>query len=548
MAMWLYDDVREMEDFQNYQREVRQLEGEYLEIRVVLRDAERELRIDPESEYLQAKVKYLRKRLRHLESQAPRLAADHPLEISLWATVASADHSLGAKRPQRRYGVLAGMERLDRQLRIGGWNQSALDKSRIGVVGDDDLLASLFLLSAAALGINQLVVVAPALNGRLVDVARKVNPLLDWAHLEGFYTHPVQDDFFRECSLAVDLSHYGLATKLLIEKGFREAMPVVRGFCYERGGAQGLRVFTYLRGREWRELDQVVTSNNLPREHFDDGVLDTIVAGIVLEEVKNLLMEQRISGALIGYERGRLGGSDRQPRILVVGAGALGNFVGLGLAFSGYEHCTFLDPDVVEVTNLNRQIFLYDALGQSKAETLSARMNGLFQMKSQALVEYLQADMDLSSYDVVFDCVDNFETRIVLSGLCRDQGRTLISGGTSADAGQVVVYDPARHDVTPGAGCSVGAPGSGRLHVPPRSLRDHDQPDHRRFHGGFVQDAAGGAGDEQRLLRLVQRQEDLGGFGPEDGYRYEEAGFDEPATGRLVEGDSGGEEPCLKRN
>jgi molybdopterin/thiamine biosynthesis adenylyltransferase len=133
----------------------------------------------------------------------------------------------------------------------------------------------------------------------------------------------------------------------------------------------------------------------------------------------------------------------------VVGAGALGNFVGLGLAFSGYEHCTFLDPDVVEVTNLNRQIFLYDALGQSKAETLSARMNGLFQMKSQALVEYLQADMDLSSFDAVFDCVDNFETRIVLSELCRDQGRTLISGGTSADAGQVVVYDPARHDVTP---------------------------------------------------------------------------------------------------
>lgn len=85
MGMYLYDDMKEMQDFQNYQEEVRRVEGEYLEIRVLLREAEEHLRADPESEYLRAKVKYLTKRLRGLESLAPRLAADHPLEISLWA-------------------------------------------------------------------------------------------------------------------------------------------------------------------------------------------------------------------------------------------------------------------------------------------------------------------------------------------------------------------------------------------------------------------------------------------------------------------------------
>ena len=85
MGMWLYDDAREMEDFQIYQSEVRGLEREYLEIRVLLRDAEEDFRADPESEYLKAKVKYLKKRLADLESQGPRLAADHPLEIALWA-------------------------------------------------------------------------------------------------------------------------------------------------------------------------------------------------------------------------------------------------------------------------------------------------------------------------------------------------------------------------------------------------------------------------------------------------------------------------------
>lgn len=66
--------------------------------------------------------------------------------------------------------------RLDRQLRIEGWNQSALDRAGIGVVGDQDLLASLFILSASALGINKLAVVAPALDRALIAAARRVNP------------------------------------------------------------------------------------------------------------------------------------------------------------------------------------------------------------------------------------------------------------------------------------------------------------------------------------------------------------------------------------
>lgn len=83
--MWLYDDACEMEEFQLYQQEVRRLEREYLEIRTLLRDAEEDFRADPDSVYLDAKVKYLQKRLKDLERQSPRLASDHPLEIALWA-------------------------------------------------------------------------------------------------------------------------------------------------------------------------------------------------------------------------------------------------------------------------------------------------------------------------------------------------------------------------------------------------------------------------------------------------------------------------------
>lgn len=340
-------------------------------------------------------------------------------------------------------------ERLDRQLRIEGWDQRALTEAKVGVVGDDDLLASLYVMSASAFGINNMVVIAPTLDDDLLETAQKVNPALNMSFIEGFYTHPVVDDIFTGCNVIVDLSQYGLATKLLLQKGFREELPVIRGFCYAEDGVAGFKAFTYLRGREWQELEQVISRRNLPGDHYDDGTLDIAVSGIVLEETKNIIMGQNVSQDVIAYRRKKLTTAQRDLNICVVGAGALGNFVGLGLAYSGFGNITFVDPDVVDMTNLNRQVFLWDAIGSSKAETLSARLREMFGINAQSHVTTFGANTDISSYDVIFDCVDNFETRIVLSEKCKDQSKVLISGGTGADAGQLVVYDPHQDGATP---------------------------------------------------------------------------------------------------
>jgi len=63
---------------------VRSLEREYLELRLLLRDAEDALRAEPDSDYLKAKVKYLSKRVSDLEKESPRLASEVPLEIALF--------------------------------------------------------------------------------------------------------------------------------------------------------------------------------------------------------------------------------------------------------------------------------------------------------------------------------------------------------------------------------------------------------------------------------------------------------------------------------
>jgi len=339
--------------------------------------------------------------------------------------------------------------RLDRQLRIEGWNQHVLENAKVGVVGDNDLLASLYLMSASALGINNMVVLAPVLNSKLVEIAKKLNPQFTLTHVEGFYTHPIMAELFNGCNLIVDLSQYGLANKLLIERGYREKIPIIRGFCYEQNGEQGLKVFTYVRGREWQELQQLISPSHFPNGHFDDGVLNTIIAGLTLDETKNLLMGLSVSDKVISYKKVKATTVQIRPNILVVGSGALGIFVGFGLAYSGFRQITFMDPDVIEMTNLNRQVLFYDAIGRSKSETLTERLNSIFNMDNKAQVLHFDKDTDIATYDVVFDCVDNFESRIVLSEKCKVRGKILISGGTSVDAGQVVVYDPMKNGVTP---------------------------------------------------------------------------------------------------
>jgi len=339
--------------------------------------------------------------------------------------------------------------RLDRQLRIEGWNQQVLENAKVGVVGDNDLLASLYLMSASALGINNMVVLAPVLDFKLVEIAKKLNPLFTLTHVEGFYTHPVMAELFKACDLIVDLSHYGLANKMLIEKGYRDKIPIIRGFCYEHNGEQGLKVFTYVRGREWQELQELISPSHFPNGHFDDGVLDTIITGITLDETKNILMGFGVSDKLISYTKAKKTTVLSRPKILVVGSGALGNFVGVGLAYSGFRHITFMDPDVIEMTNLNRQVLFYNAIGRSKAETLAERLNSIFNTAGKAQVSYFDKDTDITAYDVVFDCVDNFESRIVLSETCKVQGKILISGGTRVDAGQIVIYNPMKNGVTP---------------------------------------------------------------------------------------------------
>lgn len=136
-------------------------------------------------------------------------------------------------------------------------------------------------------------------------------------------------------------------------------------------------------------------------------------------------------------------------RVLVVGAGALGNEVLKNLALCGIGALDVMDFDVVENSNLSRCIlFREDDLHRMKAHVAAERLRDI---SPDSVVSALPLDirMDvgaglLRDYDIVLGCMDNIEARLALGRLCRDAGVVYVDGGMDASGGQVSLLDP--HD------------------------------------------------------------------------------------------------------
>ncbi len=134
---------------------------------------------------------------------------------------------------------------------------------------------------------------------------------------------------------------------------------------------------------------------------------------------------------------------------LVIGAGGLGSPVALYLGTAGVGTITIVDDDVVELTNLQRQI-AHDLsrLGQPKAES-AARSVQAINPEVRVLARVQRADARLldelvAHADVVLDCSDNFRTRHAVNAACVALRRPLVSGAAIGFDGQISVYDTRR--------------------------------------------------------------------------------------------------------
>jgi len=346
------------------------------------------------------------------------------------------------------------IERFDRQMRIEGWNQEKLSKAKIAIIGDDKNIVSMYIASSAALGINNQLVISPCLEDKLLEIGKKINPDLELCILKGYFSHRDMGKLLEDCSAIVDFSNYSLGKKLLIELAWKNYIPLI---IVNTENKREAKIFTYVNGREWKELEEIMPKKALPIENNaiknEDFLLSIIASGLALEETKNVLMNKKTSREIIRYRLEEIKDKElekiQKMKVLIVGAGALGNFVALGLGYLGVKNIDIIDPDNIENTNLNRQILFYDAVGKEKAYVLAERISELFKIEAKGIKGYFTYDTPIKHYDVIFDCVDNFESRIVMSEKCKKEKKYLISGGTSYKAGQVVCYNPKTSKKTP---------------------------------------------------------------------------------------------------
>ena len=131
---------------------------------------------------------------------------------------------------------------------------------------------------------------------------------------------------------------------------------------------------------------------------------------------------------------------------LIVGAGGLGSPVAMYLAASGVGHLTIADHDVVDLTNLQRQIaHTTERVGQPKVESAAQAMRALNpEVRVTPLAQRLDAaalDRLMPEVDVVIDCCDNFATRQAVNAACVQHRVPLVSGAAIRLDGQLAVYD-----------------------------------------------------------------------------------------------------------
>lgn len=133
-------------------------------------------------------------------------------------------------------------------------------------------------------------------------------------------------------------------------------------------------------------------------------------------------------------------------RVLIIGMGGLGSPVAMYLAAAGVGHLVLVDDDVVELSNLQRQIAHSSSdIGLNKVDSAKQTIQGLNpEIKVTTFCKRLNEEElfdEVSAADVVVDGTDNFSTRFALNKASVKSKTPLISGAAIRMEGQVSVFN-----------------------------------------------------------------------------------------------------------
>ncbi len=133
--------------------------------------------------------------------------------------------------------------------------------------------------------------------------------------------------------------------------------------------------------------------------------------------------------------------------VVVIGLGGLGSPAAVYLAASGVGKLVLVDDDVVELSNLQRQIAHSEAhIGAPKTKSAQAHIAALNSMvRVDTISHRLDAEelaQQARAATVVLDCTDNFSTRFLINDTCWAEGTPVVSGAAIRMEGQLALFDP----------------------------------------------------------------------------------------------------------
>ncbi|XLS29704.1 molybdopterin-synthase adenylyltransferase MoeB [Flavobacteriaceae bacterium M23B6Z8] len=137
-----------------------------------------------------------------------------------------------------------------------------------------------------------------------------------------------------------------------------------------------------------------------------------------------------------------------KSRALIVGAGGIGSPVAWYLAAAGVGTIGIIDSDVVDSTNLQRQILHTEAsVGTSKVASARARLealnSGITINTYDEMLTKENVERIMGEYDIVLDGTDNFNTRYLINDACVKLGLPNVHGSVFRFEGQVATFWPA---------------------------------------------------------------------------------------------------------
>ncbi len=137
--------------------------------------------------------------------------------------------------------------------------------------------------------------------------------------------------------------------------------------------------------------------------------------------------------------------------VLIVGAGGLGSPAALFLGSAGVGTLTLVDDDVVDLTNLQRQIaHTAQRVGQAKVDSAAQAVHAInpgVQVRAvRERVDGAALAALVRDADVVLDCSDNYRTRQAINAACVHGARPLVAGAAIRFDAQIAVFDRSRED------------------------------------------------------------------------------------------------------